>query len=192
MNSDEGLDTLVWLESMLPVARWRRILYIGWHPKTFGEWGGDWYLQHIRGRTKGAAPVHTIIEACPAYADALKVHPVRQRFGIRVVRDDVSNFVKTSKDRFDVIFWWHGPEHVDDATLGPTLRGLEAMCDGAVVLACPSGEDPYEDAEGGDKHRCIITEPLLHDMGYTTRLFDRTWKDQQPAISAVRLCGAKA
>lgn len=192
MNADEGLDTLQWLETMLPVDRWKRILYVGWHPHTFGKWGGDWYLNHIRGRTKGMLPKHTIIEGCESYVAQLHPHPTRARFRIRALQADVTEFAKTFQERFDVIIWWHGPEHVDEAALGPTLKGLEAMCDGAVILGCPDGVDDYEDPESGDKHRCVITESVLQDLGYQTKLLDRTWKEQQPAIAAVRLCGDAA
>ncbi len=188
MNSDEGLETLRWLETKLDPSRWQRVLYIGWHPKTFGEWDGDWYLNHIRGLTKGTAPKHTIMEACPAYAAALAEHPVRKRYSIRVINDDITKFVKNSTEKFDVIVWWHGPEHVEQEQLGPTLKGLEAMCTGAVVIGCPDGDVPYEDPEGDDRHRCAISESLMHDFGYQTRLIDRTWKAQEPAIAAIKLC----
>ncbi len=188
MNSDEGLETLLWLETKLDPSRWRRVLYVGWHPKTFGEWDGDWYLNHIRGRTKGAAPTHTVIEACPAYAAALADHPVKKRYGIRVLRGDVTAFARSTNEKFDLIIWWHGPEHVEQDQLAPTLKGLESMCSGAIVIGCPDGDTPYEDPEGDDRHRCAITESLLHDLGYQTRLIDRVWKKQDPAIAAIKMC----
>ncbi len=192
MNVDEGLRTLQTAAQMLDPARWDRVLYIGWHPKTFAEWEGDWYLMHMKGLRPGRPVSHTIIETWKPYADELRAHPKRHLHGIRVLHADVVEWSQTTNERFDVVMWWHGPEHVDQDHLGPTLSRLEAMCDGIVILGCPDGDDPYQDESSEDHHRCVIDAALLERAGYTTVAFDRAWKSQDAALAAFKLCAVPA
>ena len=69
-----------------------------------------------------------------------------------VIEGDVTKF--KSKTKYDVVFWWHGPEHIEKSKLPETLKNLESMAKKTVVLGCPWGnvpqggnlekENPYE------------------------------------------------
>jgi hypothetical protein len=50
---------------------------------------------------------------------------------------DIRTF--TTQEKYDVIFWWHGPEHVYEKELPPILQNLEKMCSKVVILGCPWG-----------------------------------------------------
>lgn len=41
--------------------------------------------------------------------------------------------------QWDVIMWWHGPEHISKEELAPTLEKLELMAKKLVILGCPWG-----------------------------------------------------
>lgn len=70
--------------------------------------------------------------------------------------------------RFRCIFWWHGPEHVEERELDIVLPKLEAQCD-ILVLGCPWGR--YEQgAVGGNRfehHLSHLTRDFFESRGYT-------------------------
>jgi len=43
-------------------------------------------------------------------------------------------------DSFDVVLWWHGPEHVDRKDVEPSVAKLEKIATKLVVLASPWGK----------------------------------------------------
>lgn len=68
---------------------------------------------------------------------------------------------------FDVVFWWHGPEHIKKKELAETLKSLEKIASKAVVLGCPWGyfkngefDNPYE------KHLSHHSHPIFERLGY--------------------------
>jgi hypothetical protein len=93
----------------------------------------------------------TVVERYKPNVDYLKTIPWIKK----VIRKDIREF--TTKKKYDVIFWWHGPEHIPKKDLRKTLRNLEKMCNNVMVLGCPNGdvkqqneyENPYEDHLSG-------------------------------------------
>jgi hypothetical protein len=86
--------------------------------------------------------------------------------GVDVFHGDVRTWIAPM--RFNVTFWWHGPEHIDAAELPDVLRRIEAWTDRIVVLGCPWGEY-VQDAVGGNPHevhRQAIQPVTLAALGY--------------------------
>lgn len=54
-----------------------------------------------------------------------------------VINADITKF--ETKDKWDVVMWWHGPEHIAKEELKPTLQKLERMANKLVILGCPWG-----------------------------------------------------
>jgi hypothetical protein len=73
----------------------------------------------------------------------------------KIIKGDVRKFKSGSK--YDVVMWWHGPEHVKHEELGAILRNLEFMTNHIIVLASPwglvkqgsIGSNPFEKHWGG-------------------------------------------
>ena len=69
---------------------------------------------------------------------------------------------------FDLVFWWHGPEHVRIDELSGTLMRLESITNELVVLGCPWGR--YEQrAEYGNPHEVHLSHlahRTLEELGY--------------------------
>jgi hypothetical protein len=71
--------------------------------------------------------------------------------------------------KYDVVFWWHGPEHVGYTELNTTLDSLEATAPW-VILACPwgkyiqnkTGGNPYEE------HLSHLYPEMFKARGYET------------------------
>jgi len=86
-----------------------------------------------------------------------------------VIEGDVCNFFTDKK--FDVIFWWHGPEHIKEEKLAMTLKKLESFANNCVILGCPWGnvsqkigvdENPFEE------HVSFFNEGYFESLGYKT------------------------
>ena len=77
---------------------------------------------------------------------------------------DLSHF-KESDQKFDVVFWWHGPEHVVEKELLEVLPELEKICTHLIVLGCPWGNYPQ-----GEVHN----NPYEHHVGhYAHDIFEK-------------------
>lgn len=92
-----------------------------------------------------------------------------------VICADVRNLTPLRLQLFDVVMWWHGPEHVPVQDLAPTLLNLQALARHVVVLASPWGR--YEQgAEYGnpyERHHCPLYQPLFGELGYNTSTLGR-------------------
>jgi len=39
----------------------------------------------------------------------------------------------------DIVFWWHGPEHVYESEIAPALKLIESYTKETIILGCPYG-----------------------------------------------------
>lgn len=62
----------------------------------------------------------------------------------RVMEGDVRDVLKMNFTNYDVVMWWHGPEHVHWKELGKILKDLESLADKFTVVACPWGDNFQE------------------------------------------------
>lgn len=46
------------------------------------------------------------------------------------------------KGRFELVFWWHGPEHLWSWDMKGAVAECERVCSGTVVIGCPWGSRP--------------------------------------------------
>lgn len=86
-----------------------------------------------------------------------------------VIEGDVKDF-KTDK-KYDVIFWWHGPEHIEGDKLEDTLKKLESITEYDLVLGCPWGkvmQDNDHNDNPNEKHINFIKTGYFEKMGYKT------------------------
>lgn len=90
-----------------------------------------------------------------------------------VITDDVRTF--KSDNKYDIVFWWHGPEHISKEDLSDTLRNLESITNKMIVLGCPWGDvprnDKYEKENVNEKHLNIIGIGDLESLGYKASYF---------------------
>lgn len=68
--------------------------------------------------------------------------------GVRnIIEGDVRNVHKMNFTTYDIVMWWHGPEHVYWQELEKILNNLKKLSNKFVVIACPLGVVPQ-----GGKH----------------------------------------
>lgn len=59
----------------------------------------------------------------------------------RVIEGDIRNILKMNFTNYDIVMWWHGPEHVHWKELGEILKNLELLANELTVIACPWGDN---------------------------------------------------
>lgn len=76
-----------------------------------------------------------------------------------ILLGDVRNSRHILADRYyDVIIWWHGPEHVNSEEIMPTIKKLESHARKMIIIACPFGRHKQGIAFGNpyEKHLSTI------------------------------------
>ncbi len=58
-----------------------------------------------------------------------------------VIRMEVQELIFW-EEKYDVVFWWHGPEHVEEDELHGIVKELEKTANKMVVMGCPWGKVP--------------------------------------------------
>jgi hypothetical protein len=88
----------------------------------------------------------------------------------KVVQGDVRDLsaFKERGQKFDVVFWWHGPEHVIEEDLMGVLPELEKICNHLVVLGCPWGHYPQGEIHNNpwEKHIGHYAHYVFEEFGY--------------------------
>ena len=74
------------------------------------------------------------------------------------------------KGTYDVVFWWHGPEHIDKNELEAAMKHMEWMANKLVVLGVPWGINKQEaiDDNNFEIHRASMFEKDFTQYGYKT------------------------
>lgn len=184
MNIDEGQETFDWTAPMLPLSEYKRILYVGMHPKTFYTWGGDYFLDRIKEHTPASC---TVIEIEASFIEHLKAHPLSAKHNVEYIHSSIQDFLATSDRKFDCVIWWHGPEHLPKEDSLAVIQNFEKVLanPGIMILGCPLGHQPYED--GNDRHWWDVYEEDFQKLGYQTKLCDRWPRGAPPSISAAKV-----
>lgn len=140
------------LPGLLRDGRGKTCLYVGATP---------WRFQ-LGQELHEAGYEMTLLEIDPDNAYYWAAHPW---LGGGVICGDVRELGQ--ERRWDVVVWWHGPEHVARADLGPAVRRLEAVA-GMVVLAAPWGvnEQPMVEGNAHQEHKAHLQPADFERLGY--------------------------
>jgi len=86
-----------------------------------------------------------------------------------IICGDVKNI--NLSEKYDVVFWWHGPEHLLSDDISPTVMNLERLCNKVIILGCPWGE--YKTECGGPTdynpagHNSHNDYQIFENIGYS-------------------------
>ena len=106
----------------------------------------------------------TILEAWKSNVDALKSkYP-------NIIWADVRDLDKIKfLPRFDIVMWWHGPEHIKERELPKILIELRMKALLYIIIACPWGiyeqgncSNPYEE------HLAYLYPEFFKELGWQT------------------------
>jgi len=100
----------------------------------------------------------TILDVWPGNVQELR------EAGWNVTQGDVRDAARVFKRKqFDVVFWWHGPEHVEKLELGKVVSGLKKIARRLLVAGCPWGL--YEQGEEyGNPHERHVAHLEPEDL----------------------------
>lgn len=147
------------LPDLFDGSSYRTVLYVGANKRR--QYFLDWFER------AGYVQI-VVLEAFEENAEFLKAEIDARMMAIEVVHGDVRDASKIP-GKFDVAFFWHGPEHLQKEEIKLTLKNLETASK-VVVLGCPHGVyrqgaeygNPYEE------HLSAIYPQLLEELGYET------------------------
>lgn len=119
-----------------------------------------------------AGRVVTILEIWEPNCDFYRQQPTITN----VIQGDVRDVARLGLPHYDLVMWWHGPEHIPQADLPTTLAALEALTD-LIVLGCPYGLTVQREEEmRGNPHQVHLAGLLPADfnvLGYQTDTFGK-------------------
>jgi hypothetical protein len=88
----------------------------------------------------------------------------------RIVEGDVRAARRIMDEIYDVVFWWHGPEHVAKGELAKVTAELELMARALVIMGCPHGDVKQGVSYGNvhEIHRAALFAADFEALGYQT------------------------
>jgi len=109
----------------------------------------------------------TVLEPFKPSVEYLKTLPELHEVVLGDVRD-LSIFIDKGQ-KFDVVFWWHGPEHIVESDLRKVFPELEKICNYMIVLGCPWGYCPQGVHYGNkqEEHVGFYDYKIFEEHGYT-------------------------
>lgn len=97
------------------------------------------------GARRGATQMLNLFVDASYTIDIIEIWPenvcgLKDMKGIRrITQGDVRDISKMNFALYDVVMWWHGPEHVHWRELEKTLNDLKELSKKITIVACPLG-----------------------------------------------------
>ena len=104
-----------------------------------------------------------------------------------VICGDARRLTYSCLRHHDIIFWWHGPEHIKDYEIPVTVMNLEKYAKVAVVLGCPWGYFRQGAIHGNEYEEHVSSNDyqIFEQLGYTVECLGK--KDERGSnITAVK------
>lgn len=150
------MDRLEQLKKCIPdIFSYKTLLYIGANIR---------HMEMVLKFVKAGYTIH-FLEIWPPNAARLE-----ENF-IRVIKGDVRTIEKYDiEKKYDVIMWWHGPEHVREEELSSTLNKLIERTNKITVIACPYGKFEQGSVRGNpyERHLSTLYKMSFRILGWKT------------------------
>lgn len=155
------MNRLRQLRKCIPdIFAYRTLLYIGANIKR---------LEMVMKFIKAGYVIH-FLEIWPTNAIRLK------RNFVNVIEGDVRSIEKLElEEKYDVVMWWHGPEHVKKEEIAPTLEKLIEKAEKIVIIACPYGKYEQGKIRGNpyERHLSTLNSMFFRMLGWKTNVVER-------------------
>lgn len=149
------------LKSCIPdVLNYKTALYIGARPSR----------KQIAGLLAGAGYAVYCLEIWPPNVAALREQNAVAPLFREILEGDARNAPSLGLGVFDVIIWWHGPEHIGRTEIEAAVAGLKGMTRELLILACPNGEVGQGPARGNpnEEHKAYLLPENFEALGFKT------------------------
>lgn len=111
-----------------------------------------------------------IVEIWAAYVRELRRGQKKRAYFSRIMQGDVRALAEAIGDRkYELVVWWHGPEHVDRHDLPRALACLEAAATHLCVVGCPHGrcgQGVTKDGNVYQRHRTHWLPTDFEEIGW--------------------------
>lgn len=146
------------IKELFPV---KTVLYVG---ASFNRWH---LVDMIKSKNPGVKI--TLVEAFASNVEYFRKK--NTKIFSSVEHSDIVEYVKNNfqPNAFDLVVWWHGPEHVAMENLESTLNALYRMSKKGILIGCPYGLSAQHEMYGNDyeKHLTTLCGGDLKNFNYT-------------------------
>lgn len=117
-----------------------------------------------------------VLEIFEPNVKSLEVMNRRWKIFKNVMLGDVRKVEEILKSQYDVIVFWHGPEHLGKLEIAPTLRKLEDFARRLLICGCPWGDYPQGPVKGNvhEEHVSSLDPWFFKDLGFNTSTVRRS------------------
>jgi len=113
---------------------------------------------------------HTIdiLEIWKDNVDQLREMNEKNRIFRSIIHGDVRDIEIHIEEIYDVVMWWHGPEHIPKKDFRDTVVKIERFASEYVVIGCPWGSYPQGEVKGNrhEIHMSKIYRDDFQKLGY--------------------------
>ncbi len=110
-----------------------------------------------------------ILELFPANVENFKKHAPEEDHH-RITLGNIKDIATLFPHKFDIIFHWHGPEHLTKESYIALLPDLIETTAKLLILGCPNGHEEQGMAYGNphEEHISFWTADEFHGLGFST------------------------
>jgi len=133
------------------LLKFKTLLYIGARP---GDGKKSVRMNHVRRFLKAGYKVD-ILEVWPPNVEFIREWNAANGEPLReIIEGDVREL--SAKEEYDVVMFWHGPEHVPKEDLKKVLDSMVVASKEIAVIGCPLGEYVQGDYQGNPYEEHLI------------------------------------
>lgn len=111
-----------------------------------------------------------VLEAWRPNVDSLTAWNSEEKILRRIFRGNIRDTSSLPDEKYNVVMFWHGPEHVPAEDLAFVLLNMEAMATDFSICACPWGKYAQGEVNGNpfERHVSHLYELDFGGFGYMT------------------------
>ena len=152
------------------ILKCESMLYIGANPRRFELMDLFW--------AEAPQMKVDVMEAWEPNVEGLKA--LNAKYGIfrNILHDDIRDYADLDGigdeqeyfGSYDVVMFWHGPEHLKIQEIPPVLEAMERAAEKLVILGCPWGKYPQGNVGGNpfEEHNSVLYPRMFQQWGYNT------------------------
>lgn len=136
------------------------LLYIGASPSRFELIDEFYYANYAI----------DVLEIFEPNVQALEVINRRWKIFNKIMLGDVRKVEEILQHRYDIIVFWHGPEHLGLLDFVPTMKKLEDFAKKLLICGCPWGDYPQGSIKGNvhERHITSLFPKDFEKIGFKT------------------------
>lgn len=155
------------LVELMKLLEFDSALYIGASSRIKNKKQGTRLIKtYFADRLQAQCDYVDLLEVWPANIEGLKGEPPFRKLILgngKTVADHVDQ-------KYDLIFWWHGPEHIYDHEIASAVESMKRVCSKYIVFGCPWGVYEQDAVYGNpyEEHKSHLDPEFYEKLGFVT------------------------